>query len=164
MSRWTRSATSSVIVPSFRSARHGLALGVEELAAQSLEVDRACLDAAVVVAVVARPKAIRAEPVRAPHPLEGVVPDPVFVRELLEAFERGLGRTDARLCVLALGRDILRKTQRADQQRQREALSDERDEDDDERQEDDQIASGHIDRERERGGEGDRTADTRPRR
>ena len=76
-------------------------------------------------------------------PLGRVVEHPRLADQLVEALERRLGRADPRERLLGVGAAVvLLQPQRADHERQRQALHDERREHDGEREEDDQVAAG----------------------
>ena len=117
-----------------------LPLCLEQLSPKPLEVLGAQLDRAVVAVVEAGPEAVGPEAVEAAHALGGVVAHPVLDGELLEPRDRGFRGADARLRVLSVLASILLETERADHERERQALADERCEDHREREEEDEIA------------------------
>src|SRR6185312_1412085 len=93
-------------------------LGLEQLAAESLVVQRPRLDLAVVAVVEARGEAVAPEVVETAHAFGGVLPDPVLGQELIEARESRVGGLDARLRVLVLGDAVVLDPERADEPRQ----------------------------------------------
>ena len=97
-------------------------LGGEQLAHDALVGGGALLDRPVVAVVEPGQEAVAPEPERAPQALGGLGVHRPLLEQLLEPGERGLGRPDPRLRLLALGAAVVAHAEDADQAGQREPL------------------------------------------
>src|SRR5207344_1283953 len=120
----------------------GLALGVEQLAAESLIVLRSALDRAVVPVVEAGAEAIGPEAIRTTHALGRVLANPLLVDELLESRESRLRSVDACLRVRAILDPVVLEPQHADDGGEGEAHAVERREDHREGEEENECSAG----------------------
>ncbi len=163
-----RCMTSSGMKPSLHSSTMRRRWALEHLALQALVGPRAVLVPAVVPVVEAGGEAPATVLQQPAQPLGGLVADPFLGHELVHAGDRRLGRLHPRLVLLALALAVVLDGEQADDEREREALRDERDEDRGERAEDDEVAAREgragvrRQRDRQRGRQGDRPAHPHP--
>ena len=160
--------TSSAIRPSLRSAT----MAQRSASSSSRRARWYCSERSSIAPSSPSSKRARKRPlpelVRAAQTLGGVGANGAVLDQLVEPRDRGLGRVDARLRLLLHVEPVVLEPERADHERHRETLEDERREHDAEGEEDDQVAPRERrarvgrERDRQRRGKRDGAAHARP--